>query len=397
MAGLAALALSYIMSQFYRSFLAVLTPDLAIDPGLTANQMSTALGAWFVAFACAQFAVGPLLDRVGPKRTAAFMHLAGASGGAALFAVATAPWMVIVAMALIGVGCAPVLMGAFYVFRKLYAPARLAVLSAWFIAIGNLGNLAGTTPLAWMVDAYGWRPVVWGLAAMSAVIAIGILALLRDPPAGEKPERPGSYLDLLRMKVLWPIFPIMALSYSAIANLRGLWVGPYFDQVHGYDATAIGNVSLSVAIGMIVGTFAYGPLDTLFGTRKWVIAVGTGIMVMALTMWALDPFMAPSQATVLLMIAGATGVSYPVIMAHGMSFVPDHMTGRGATLLNFFSIGGTGVMQWISGALYASTKAEGVPQSGFTSVLWLYPVAAGLALLIFLFARDSKPGQTTAT
>ncbi|MEL6751202.1 MAG: MFS transporter [Pseudomonadota bacterium] len=391
MAGIVALALGYIMSQFYRSFLAVLTPQLRVDPGMTNEQMSTALAAWFIAFALAQFVVGPMLDRVGPKRTAAFLHLVGGAGGAALFSMATAPWMIIVAMGLIGVGCAPVLMAAFLVFRRGYAPARLAVLSAWFIAVGNLGNIAGTTPLAWAVEATDWRTVGWGLAVISALIAFSILVLLRDPPKAEGGEDRGSYVDLFKLRVLWPIFPIMALTYSAIANLRGLWVGPYMDQVHGYDAQQIGSVSFAVAIGMIVGTFAYGPLDTLFNSRKRVIAGGTLILAIALFAWSLDPVATPMRATILLCIAGAAGTSYPVIMAHGLAFIPQHMTGRGATLLNFFSIGGTGLMQFVSGQVYEANAVPDVPVSGFGPVLWLYTGAAALALLIYMFARDAKP------
>jgi MFS family permease len=393
MAGIVALALGYIMSQFYRSFLAVLTPQLADDLGMDPTQMSYALGAWFAVFAAAQFVVGPMLDRIGPRRTAAALHFVGGAGGAALFALATAPWMVIVAMGMIGLGCAPVLMATFLVFRRSYAPARLAVLSAWFIAIGNLGNLAGTTPLAWAVEAYDWRPVLWGLAAVSAIISIGVWVLLKDPERKAKGSDEGSYFDLLRLRVLWPIFPIMALTYSAVANLRGLWVGPYLDLVHGYDATSIGNVTFAVAIGMIVGTFIYGPLDTLVNSRKWVIAGGTALLSVALLMWALDPVTTPWRATVWLMIAGAAGTSYPVIMAHGLAFIPQHMTGRGATLLNFFSIGGTGLMQFVSGEVYGAFAVEGEPISGFGEVLWLYTAAAVISLVIYLFARDAKPND----
>ena len=81
MLGIIILAGAYILSHFYRSFLAVLSPQLTAELGLGPDVLSDALGAWFAAFALAQFPVGSLLDRVGPRWTAASMFAIGAGGG----------------------------------------------------------------------------------------------------------------------------------------------------------------------------------------------------------------------------------------------------------------------------------------------------------------------------
>ena len=102
MAGIAALAFGYVLSQFYRSFLAVLTPALAVDLGMTKAELSVASAAWFVTFALSQFAIGVSLDSFGPRRTASLLLAGGGALGAFVFSAATAPWMVIAGMALIG-------------------------------------------------------------------------------------------------------------------------------------------------------------------------------------------------------------------------------------------------------------------------------------------------------
>jgi hypothetical protein len=43
MAGIATLAIAYVLSQFYRSFLAVLTPALTAELGATKAQLSLEL------------------------------------------------------------------------------------------------------------------------------------------------------------------------------------------------------------------------------------------------------------------------------------------------------------------------------------------------------------------
>ena len=56
--GIACLVGAYVLSQFYRAFLAVLTPDLGRDLGATAGDLAWASGLWFLAFAAMQIPVG---------------------------------------------------------------------------------------------------------------------------------------------------------------------------------------------------------------------------------------------------------------------------------------------------------------------------------------------------
>ncbi|MFN3845299.1 MAG: MFS transporter, partial [Paracoccaceae bacterium] len=49
--GIAALVAAYVLSQFYRAFLAVLTPVLQSDLGASASDLAAASGLWFLAFA----------------------------------------------------------------------------------------------------------------------------------------------------------------------------------------------------------------------------------------------------------------------------------------------------------------------------------------------------------
>ena len=47
MSGLIALALAYVFSQFYRSFLSVITPQLTADLAADKGDLSMAAGIWF--------------------------------------------------------------------------------------------------------------------------------------------------------------------------------------------------------------------------------------------------------------------------------------------------------------------------------------------------------------
>ena len=394
MAGLAALAIAYMLSQFYRSFLAVLTPALIDEIGATKGDLSLASGMWFVAFALSQFAIGVWLDRYGPKRTAAALLAIGGGGGAALFAIAWQPWMVIAAMTLIGIGCAPVLMASVFIFARTYSPARLSILISWLIGIGSLGNVVGASPLAAAADAFGWRPVMIGLGALTIATAAAVIVFVRDPAREVNATGDNGfagYLELFKLRALWAILPLVGLNYAAAAGIRGLWAGPYLADVYALDALEIGQVTLFMALAMVVGSFAYGPLDTLFRTRKWVAIGGNSIGLLALIYIALNPVTSVSSVTLLLVVIGLTGASFGLLMAHGKAFVPAHLTGRGVTLLNFFSIGSVGLMQFATGGVVTASTVPGEPVVAYEALFWFYAAALAFALAVYLFAQDAKP------
>lgn len=394
MSGLVALALAYVLSQFYRSFLAVLTPQLSSDLGADKADLSMAAGLWFISFALMQFVVGVSLDRYGPRRTAAVIFGLAGGGGALVFALAQSPTAIILGMALIGIGCAPVLMASLFIFAQKFDGRQFAVMTSWLVAFGNLGNVVGSSPLAAAVDAFGWRTVMAGLGALSLLIAAAILLLVEDPQV-DAPGNAGlsGYLTLLKTPVLWPIMIMTLLCYAPVAGIRGLWSGPYLTDLFAADSLLIGRVTLGMAIAMIVGNLVYGPLDKLLNTRKWVVFGGNLLVLLALLVFVLQPVPGIGTASLLFIVIGAAGTSYGVLMAHGRAFLPPQLVGRGVTLINFCSIFGAGVMQFVTGRLVA-TQADTSSAHTYQLLFGSYAVLLLLALLIYLGARDAPPGRT---
>jgi predicted MFS family arabinose efflux permease len=390
--GIATLVLGYVLSQFYRAFLAVLAPVLEADLGATKENLATASGAWFLAFALMQFPVGEALDRIGPRRTAAAALLVGAVG-AGIFAMATTPAMLTVAMALIGVGCSPVLMASYYIFAREYSPAVFGTLAGATIGIGGLGNIGASLPLTAAVEAFGWRETVWALAAVTALFGVAVAALVRDPARAPKGAG-GSVLTVLRMRELWPIFAVMLVCYAPAAGLRGLWLGPYFTDVHGYSRPQVGQAGLWMGLAMVAGSFAYGPLDRWFKTRKWVILIGNGIGLAAMGMMLVMGNPSPLQATLIFAGIGFFSSTFPVVIGHGRAFLPPHLTGRGVALINLCGIGSAGIMQVVTGRIHAAlTPADGIvnsapPATPYMGIFLFYVVCVSVGLLVYLFSKD---------
>jgi sugar phosphate permease len=386
--GIAFLVLGYVLSQFYRAFLAVLTPLLARDLGAGADDLALSSGLWFLGFAAMQLPVGWALDTLGPRRTSGWILGLAGGGGALVFALAQSPLHLHVAMLLIGAGCSPVLMGAYYIFGRIYSARAFATLAGAVIGVGTLGNILGAWPLAWAAETFGWRETVLGLAAVTLASGAAILWLVQDPPAlADDGNGRGSLLDVLRIPGIWLILPLLFVNYAPAAGLRGLWVGPYYADVFGAGSIAIGQVTLLMAVAMVLGAVAYGPLDRILGTRKGVALVGNlGCVACLLVLWAM-PTAGFWTSGLLLAAVGFLGLSYPLLMAHGRSFFPPQSLGRGVTLLNLFSIGGAGVLQTVSARVHGAAPSS-PPEAAYSALFLFFALALAAGCAIYAFSQD---------
>lgn len=384
-AGLVSLVLAYMLSQFYRAFLAVLAPVLQDQVGAGPGDLALSSGLWFIAFALMQLPVGAALDRFGPRRTVAWLMAVGGAGGAVIFAMADAPWHLHLAMTALGIGCSPALMGPYFIFAREYPPASFGMLAGVLVGFGSLGNILGASPLVWVIEAAGWRQTLWGLAAVTLMVAALVLAAVRDPARLGAGHPQGSIGQILRLRALWFIVPLFGVNYAVTAAIRGLWAAPWLEQVHGADATQIGRVTLAMGLAMVAGSFAVGPAARLAGSARRATMLFSAVMIVTLAVMWQAPALPLPTVTALLVVLGFFGSAYPLLMAHGRSFLPPHLVGRGMTFLNMISIGGVGVMQFASRPVYAAAQGAFAPAQAF-AMLWLFfliPLAIGF-LLYFL-------------
>lgn len=386
--GLIVLVLAYGFSQFYRSFLAVLAPVLEQDIGAGPDDLAFASGIWFLTFAAMQIVVGICLDRFGPRLTTVVIFGAGAAGGALLFSQAATPTHITLAMAMIGIGCSPILMGGYYILAKAYPPAVFATLAGLMLGLGSLGNLASAAPMAWAVTTFGWRETMLVLAIATALIALVLLITVKNPAAEPATQR-GSVLDLLKLPQLWPVYILVFVNYAPAAGLRGLWAGPYLQDVYGASITTIGNVTLVMAAAMILGNFACGWLEQRFATRKTVVIWGAGAGMLGLWALVLAPTVGVIPATLLLSIIGFGGAFFPLLVAHGKAFMPAHLTGRGLTLINLFGMGGVGVAQFATAPLHRYGQETATSAATpYVLIFALFAIALTIGILCYLRVKD---------
>ena len=238
-------------------------------------------------------------------------------------------------MGLIGMGCSPIYMGALYVFARNHPAAQFGLLASLLIGFGSIGNLAGTMPLAWLAEAYGWRQTLALLAVLYGVAFVLAVLLLRDPPKLERQGSDGVFAGIgaiAAMPIVRLAAPIIFVSYATISAIRGLWVGPFLERVTGLTPAAQGQAVLAMAVAMTTSAFAAGWVQSRFGA---LAALGTPAAPTAIGLYVL---------------MGLAGFTFTILMAHVRPFFPDHLVGRGITMLNFLFIGCTAAVQTLGTA-----------------------------------------------
>ena len=389
-----ALLSAYMMSQFFRVFLSVVALDLSRDLGFDAADLGSISAMWFAAFALSQFPVGFLLDRHGPRRTLGGLMLV-AVAGAALMAMAHSLTDCLIGMALIGIGCSPVLMSSLFVFGRFYPPERFGMLAAWMIGLGSLGSLVSASPLAWSIMTFGWRASL-GMTAVLTGLSVGFCILvLRDPPRGPASHNAiglgQGIVRILSIRALWPLMPITFLSYAFVVATRSLWITPFFRDIFYYELTELGHVAFLMSAFMVVGALAYGPLERVMKSPR--LPSLWGGLITAACFLGLGFFGPKSAVTALVLLSaiGAVGLSYGVLMGHAKLFFPPELLGRGVTLLNFMFIAGGGVVQYISGHIIQRANQSGLdPETLYARLFLVYGVLMLLVSLIYAFSRE-KP------
>lgn len=386
------LVLAYMLSQFYRAFLAVVAADLSRDLNLDSEGLGLLLSAWFGAFAAAQLPVGMALDRFGPRRTLS-AGLCSAVVGATGLAFSTGLFGASVAMGLIGAGCAPVLMAGYYLIARTYPLAQFATMSSLLLGLGSLGDPLSGMPLALAVQAFGWRAAVCGVAALTALGAAATTLLIRDPPRAENPigtSRLGSIVRVMAMRQLWPLLPLALVGYAFVASTRGIWITPYLERVHGLSATSSSVAATVMGLCMAAGALLYAPLNGLLGGPKRTVAAGVGLTVLLWLALGLVGERSLPLALGLLMSAAWFGAPFALLMAHARSFMPEHLLGVGITFMNIVFMGGVSLGQWIAGRYVNEAERAGIPADILYGRMF---TTFGLVLLASILAYALSPRE----
>ena len=400
----ATLALMYILVYFYRVSLAVVAGDLSRELHLTPEQLGTLSGVLFYVYAAAQLPLGPMIDRLGSRVVISGCGVLTTLGGI-LFSQADTLAGAMVARMLIGIGTASVLMATFTLFSHWFTKQEFGRVSGFMVAIGNIGNLVGTAPLALAVGAWGWRSSFLAAGIVQGIVTLLVFVKVQDKPDtsqaridAEEPAKTGmmaAWGEIFGTRDFWLLGAISFAWYGNYLALQALWGGPYLMEVLHLTRAATGSMLMFTSFGFIVGSsFVDTVARRVFHSYKKTLLAGQLLLLLLMTAflgWA-EVIPQPLLAVVFFVIglAVSSGVMiYPIIR----SMFRVEIVGTALTSLNFYVLMGAAVTQQIMGIIVGSYggRADSISSVALHGA-FLFPVAA-LVLALILYSRAREYGQ----
>jgi sugar phosphate permease len=361
--------LLFILSQFYRSCVAVISPNLTDELHLDAKDLGMISAAFFYAFAAMQIPISIYLDSIGPRLLMSVLSIVAAAG-AVLFAWGESAATLMLGRVCLGMGMACNLMGPLKLITSWFPRKQFATLSTLFLSVGTAGNIAAATPLVWLTESLGWRTTFIFFALGNLLVVILFYAIARDHPEASPDRRPAGaapirfsvairgILQLFIRRDYWLISVGTFFRYGIFASVQALWAGPFLMIAMGLSQVMTGNLLLAISIGLIIGSPVCGWLsDTILQSRK-VVVIG-GLAAMAVTLAAIAVVPADTAPIVLFSLFfgfGIAGGAGQIMYAHIKECVPHENAGAAMTGINFFTMTGVAVflhgLGWVIKAVY---------------------------------------------
>ncbi|KRD42416.1 MFS transporter [Acidovorax sp. Root275] len=355
---------AFALSQAYRTVTSIIATGLQASFGISPDSLGAFAALFGLSFGVAQLLMGIGMDLYGLRRTV-LVAFPLAVLGAAMSAMAPSYGWLMLGQLLIGVGCSPAFLACTVFISRHFPAQRFAFFSGVGMGVGGLGLLFTGTPLAWMVQHWGWRTGFAVLAVLSLLSWLLIFLRVHEPTLTLASERPreswaqaaGRFGSLFKVPHTWGILVLGMSCYAAFLTLRGLWLGPLLMGRYGFSLIESGNVALVLSLIALFVPAAFGRIDPgPARRRRWI----TNFSLLMGSLFLLMAFLHHATANVALIFLMGLLSGYGVLQyADVRSSYPAEMTGRALSLYTMSMFLGVALMQWLTGLLAAWAQRHG--------------------------------------
>ena len=405
-------ALLYLIGFYQRVAPAVITDRLMTEFAIGGAALGNLSAFYFYSYVAMQIPTGMIADRWGPRR----LLTAGAGVaalGTALFAFAPDIHWAGIGRLLIGASVAVAFVSMLKLASHWFAPRQYALASGMALLMGVIGGVVAGVPLRFVVEAFGWRPVMAFSAALTAILCIATWLRVRDDPAqrGYASHFQGAHnvleptpvlrglMEVLSYRNVWILTAVPIGFTGAVLTFAGLWGVPFLRQVHGLDPKMAATITSTLLVSWALGGPLLASWSERMGRRKplYLIAAVVGLLCWAaiiflpLPLWALVTLLVPT---------GFASGNIIIGFAWAKESVPLRLVGTASGVCNMGPLMGGMLLQpavgWMldqrwSGAVDAGARVYDAAayRAGFALMFGVMVVAG----IILAFARESHCRQ----
>jgi MFS family permease len=385
----------------------VMSSELMRDFSVTSHTLGILSGVYYYSYASMQLPGGLMLDYFGPRKLLTLATAICAISTIA-FGLTNSFMMACIARLMIGFGSAFAAVGAMKLAANWFKPDRFALLTGMMVSIGMMGAIGGETPLALLVDNYGWRHSMLLMGSIGVALAFLIYFVARDVPK-DKPQgfdkpKPSavdesilkSLATLVKNKQLWLVAFYGGLVYMATPVFCGLWGVPFLMfKLNVAKATAANYVSL-VFIGWVVASPLWGLWSGRIQRRKPPMYIGSLGALICSALFIFAPIEAGHPIEFLLFAFGVFSAGFLPAFAIAKELCSQHYVATGLSFMNMMNMIGIAAAQpligYILDLMWQGQMLKGVrvyPMEAYHIGLGILPLGIFISLLILPFVRET--------
>jgi len=303
------------------------------------------------------------------------------------------------ARGLIGGTVAFAFVGTMAIAGYWFKPSQYALLAGVLQASGMSGAIFGQALLRHVVEAFGWRASILGMAVIAVMLALLIVLLVpRRNPTQKKSEQ--TFVGLLnglcavaKNAQTWLCAFIGFGMAATMLGFGGLWAVPWLRDVHGYSAIEAASMTAALFAGWALFSPLIGWASDKIGRRNLPLLMGAILSLVAFAWLVLATPGSTWSIIALFFLTGVGGSAMTVAFSSVKELNDPRFSSTSLGLMNMCIVGSGAVMQPLIGYLldvqWKGAIAEGARiyhadayTQAFVSFLVANAFALGCALLL---------------
>lgn len=377
----------------------VMADFLMLDFAIGAGKLGVMASFYYYSYALMQIPAGLLHDRFGPRRLITFSALICGIGSFVFGATLTVT-NAAMGRFLMGVGSAFAFIGVIVLVARWFDKKHFATLVGLGQFLAAVGALGGELPLAYAVDAIGWRAMMVVLAILGVIVAGIAIVVIRDYPPEVIPHHKiddelrlyDKIKEILKHGQTWAIGAYAFFTWAPVIAIAALWGVPYMMELHHLSNTQAAFAVSMIWIGVAIASPLWGWISDRIGKRVLPLQV-CSILGLTSSIFLVYVQSMPYPLTCfMLLLFGIGGAGQVVTFALVRENNRPSMTGAAVGLNNMAVVAGGAILQpiigWFLFVFWDGARLHNLPYytiGNYEIALTIVPFCFLVSVIISLF------------
>lgn len=386
------LAVLYFFSILHRVGIAVIAYDIMSEFHTDASLLGLMSSSYFFPYAFAQIPVGIMLDRIGIRKTVAILATI-ACAGSLVFSFGSSIGMLSVGRALVGFGVGGFYISSLKAIAVWYKPGQFATLAGLLTAIGNIGGIVASSPLALLTLMMGWRGAFLVIFFLMSVFTVVAWFVVKDSDDSSFRSKSGILEDLKAVFSQREFIKIMFIPffvYGFFISFQGLWGGPFLMDVYSMTKEAAGGYLMMIGIGFALGGPIAGYISDTVKRRKPILLAGQAL---SLAFWVImASFGGGLAALPLYSIFFLLGLAFGfanIYMTISKELFHPGITGMALACFNTFNFVGAGIFQSLMGFMLDLTFGGARSFESYQLIFIMCSICIFMTIFLSLISKET--------